>query len=105
LLASSQSLNFNSNKNVNTKKHSPRAIAVNPGAVASDIWRGVPWCIKTFLFDPLMTLTFLNTDEGATSIAAALNPLSCLFETNSIQTNINEVEENDKFVPDSSSSS
>jgi hypothetical protein len=53
-----------------------RSVAVNPGAVASDIWRGVPWLIRTLIFDPLMTLTFLNTDEGAaTSIHAALHPL------------------------------
>lgn len=47
-----------------TKNVRPRSVSVNPGAVASDIWRGVPWMLRKFIMDPLMTLAFLNTDEG-----------------------------------------
>lgn len=48
-----------------------RAIAVNPGAVASDIWRSFPDFTRVFL-----RLLFLNTDQGCTtSIAAALGEL------------------------------
>lgn len=65
------------NTNNNHSNHlRARTVAVNPGAVASDIWRGIPWIVRKLLFDPLMTLTFLNTDEGAaTSIHAALHPI------------------------------
>jgi NAD(P)-dependent dehydrogenase (short-subunit alcohol dehydrogenase family) len=53
-----------------------RAVAVNPGAVASDIWRGVPWLLRKVCLDPLMALVFLNPDEGcATSVHAATQPL------------------------------
>ena len=52
------------------------AISVNPGAVASDIWRGVPALLRRFAFDPLMALVFLNTDEGcATSVHAVTHQL------------------------------
>jgi hypothetical protein len=54
----------------------PRCVAVNPGAVASDIWRGVPARLKTWLLDPAMALAFLSPDEGcATSMHAATQPL------------------------------
>ena len=54
----------------------PRCVAVNPGAVASDIWRGVPPLVRTWLLDPIMALVFLSTDEGsATSMHAATQPL------------------------------
>lgn len=54
----------------------PRCVTVNPGAVASDIWRGVPARLKAGLLDPLMALAFLSTDEGcATSLHAATQPL------------------------------
>ena len=54
----------------------PRCVAVNPGAVASDIWRGVSPLIRRWLLDPVMALVFLSTDEGsATSMHAAIQPL------------------------------
>ena len=53
-----------------------RACAVNPGAVASDIWRGVPRLMKALLLDPIMAVAFLNPDEGcATSVHAATQVL------------------------------
>lgn len=56
--------------------HRPRAVTVSPGAVASDIWRGVPPLLRSLVFDPLMTLVFLNTDEGShTSFHAATTEL------------------------------
>ncbi len=50
------------------------AIAVNPGAVNSDIWRTFPrWCMC--FARPLMNLLFLTTSQGAaTSIEAATSP-------------------------------
>jgi hypothetical protein len=63
--------------NVKPNGHRARSVAVNPGAVASDIWRGVPWAVRTFLLDPIMALLFLNTDEGcATSFHGATQPLT-----------------------------
>jgi len=54
----------------------PRVVVVNPGAVSSDIWRGVSFYARLFVLDPVMSLLFLNTDEGsATSVFAALQPL------------------------------
>lgn len=48
------------------------AVAVNPGAVRSDIWRGVPQLVLTYVYDPFMALFFLDTTEGAaTTLAAA----------------------------------
>ena len=47
------------------------AVAVNPGAVASDIWRHVSPRTGCW-FRPLMRLCFLTTEQGcATSVAAA----------------------------------
>jgi len=47
------------------------AIAVNPGAVNSDIWRNITACTACW-FRPFMRLTFLTPEQGAaTSIAAA----------------------------------
>jgi retinol dehydrogenase-12 len=50
------------------------AVAVNPGAVASDIWRNFPaWYLA--VARPLMACLFLPTTRGAaTSIAAAADP-------------------------------
>jgi len=59
----------------------PRCVAVNPGAVASDIWRGVPPLVRSWLLDPIMALVFLSTDEGsATSMHAATQPLPPSFD-------------------------
>jgi NAD(P)-dependent dehydrogenase (short-subunit alcohol dehydrogenase family) len=47
------------------------AVAVNPGAVNSDIWRSIRPATACW-FRPLMRLAFLTTEQGAaTSIAAA----------------------------------
>lgn len=47
------------------------AVAVNPGAVASDIWRNTPFPF-TLILKPMMWLLFLTPEQGAaTSIAAA----------------------------------
>jgi len=44
--------------------------AVHPGAVASDVWRGVPWPIR-----PLIKLFMRSTEEGAaTSVYCATAP-------------------------------
>eukprot|EP00929_Paragymnodinium_shiwhaense_P087710 TRINITY_DN47849_c0_g1_i1.p1 TRINITY_DN47849_c0_g1~~TRINITY_DN47849_c0_g1_i1.p1 ORF type:complete len:402 (-),score=81.68 TRINITY_DN47849_c0_g1_i1:69-1274(-) len=52
------------------------AIAVNPGAVRSDIWRSTPkWVMPAY--DALMRFMFLSTQQGcATSVAAAAAPES-----------------------------
>ena len=59
--------------------HLVRSIAVDPGAVRSDIWRGTPaWLMP--VFDLAMRALFLSTSEGAsTSLAAAVAPLDSLF--------------------------
>ncbi|CAB9524026.1 Short-chain dehydrogenase TIC 32, chloroplastic [Seminavis robusta] len=45
-----------------------RAFAVNPGAVASNIWRSFPWIAQM-----VMQRIFLSTDQGcATTVAAAV---------------------------------
>ena len=47
------------------------AVAVNPGGVASDIWRTFSPAVM-LCFRPLQRLLFLNTEQGAaTSVAAA----------------------------------
>jgi dehydrogenase/reductase SDR family protein 13 len=44
--------------------------SLHPGAVASDIWRGVPWPIR-----PLMKLAMKSTEDGAkTSLYCATSP-------------------------------
>lgn len=54
----------------------PRVVVVNPGAVSSDIWREVSLYARLCVLDPIMSLLFLNTDEGsATSLFASLQPL------------------------------
>ena len=52
-------------------KKQVRAISVNPGAVASDIWRSFP-----AITQPFIQRIFLSTDQGcATSVAAAVGEL------------------------------
>ncbi len=43
------------------------AIAVNPGAVNSDIWRGFPVWVRRYVFDKV----YLTTEEGSEAIIAA----------------------------------
>lgn len=55
------------------------AVAVNPGAVASDIWRHVP-PLHGCWFRPLMSVAFLSSEQGCeSSIAAAASPLSAEY--------------------------
>lgn len=42
-----------------------RAVAVSPGAVASDIWRAWPKLYRTLVLDPAMKLLFLDNDKGS----------------------------------------
>ena len=43
------------------------AIAVNPGSVNSDIWRGFPTWVRRYVFDKI----YLTTEEGSEPIVAA----------------------------------
>ena len=57
-----------SNKNSETNNYGIRSIAVNPGSVASDIWRDFPMFIR-YVFK----LVYLTTKQGSTtSVAAAV---------------------------------
>lgn len=57
------------------KGTSVRAVAVSPGAVASDIWRSFPVWYKKLVLDPAMTLAFLSNEKGSTpSVFAATQP-------------------------------
>jgi NAD(P)-dependent dehydrogenase (short-subunit alcohol dehydrogenase family) len=48
----------------------PHTYALHPGAVASDIWRRVPWPVR-----PLLTRRMLSNEEGAaTSLYCATSP-------------------------------
>lgn len=40
-----------------------KALAVSPGAVASDIWRSWPRWYRTLVLDPAMKLLFLDNDK------------------------------------------
>jgi retinol dehydrogenase-12 len=56
------------------------AVAVNPGAVASDIWRNTPFPF-TLLLKPIMWLLFLTPEQGAaTSLAAATRETAFLAQ-------------------------
>ncbi|CAB1117181.1 unnamed protein product [Ectocarpus sp. CCAP 1310/34] len=57
---------------------SATAVAVNPGAVRSDIWRNVPKLVMP-VFDLFMRFLFLTSEQGSyTSVRAAALPLETL---------------------------
>jgi NAD(P)-dependent dehydrogenase (short-subunit alcohol dehydrogenase family) len=62
--------NGNSPRPQNTMSREILAVSVNPGAVASDIWRNVPF---QSVFQAITNYVFLNTADGSkTSVYAAL---------------------------------
>jgi NAD(P)-dependent dehydrogenase (short-subunit alcohol dehydrogenase family) len=67
---------FSKELNRRFRKNGLRSIAVNPGAVNSDIWRNLEASspqLKRYVLDPLFRALYLSTEQGATcSIAAAV---------------------------------
>lgn len=56
----------------NEERRKIRVLSVSPGAVYSDIWRGMNNIFRKFILNPFMSATFLSIEEGcATSVAAA----------------------------------
>jgi len=48
-----------------------RAVAVNPGAVYSDIWRLLPYPLRHYIVEPVLRRIFLTTRQGAAAVLAA----------------------------------
>uniref|UniRef100_A0A7S4EP80 Protochlorophyllide reductase n=1 Tax=Pseudo-nitzschia australis TaxID=44445 RepID=A0A7S4EP80_9STRA len=59
------------------------AIAVNPGAVNSDIWRGFPRWLREYVFEKV----YLTTEEGSEPIVAAAVRNNLIADKNSIMAN------------------
>lgn len=71
-----QSIQSNSHPPPHLQGTNVKAVAVSPGAVASDIWRSWPKWYRSLVLDPAMALLFLDNDQGSTpSVYAATHPL------------------------------
>ena len=56
----------------NQARRKIRVLSVSPGAVYSDIWRGMNSIFRKFILDPFMSAMFLSNEQGCiTSVAAA----------------------------------
>ena len=56
----------------NQARRKIRVLSVSPGAVYSDMWRGMNSIFRKFILDPFMSAMFLSNEQGCiTSVAAA----------------------------------
>jgi len=70
------------------KGTSVRAIAVSPGAVASDIWRSFPLWYRRLVLDPVMSLAFLSNEQGSIPSVYAATHSNVSDEDEDDETNV-----------------
>ena len=65
-----------------------RAVAVSPGAVASDIWRSFPSWYKRLVLDPASALAFLSNEQGCIPSVFAATQAELPLENEEDETDI-----------------
>ncbi|KAM3577258.1 hypothetical protein VYU27_000940 [Nannochloropsis oceanica] len=70
------------------KGTSVRAVAVSPGAVASDIWRSFPSWYKRLVLDPVSSLAFLSNEQGSIPSVHAATHRALPLEDNENETDV-----------------